>query len=215
VRLLAAFTASILLIAGCNFTGEEKKAAPVKKDPQRAAGCDPIELVTEATGMGGPPPPGIDWNDPWHLADAGQTVETFAEAEASLPFPGLYPKTLRPCEIVTAGFLGMRFQDPTFGVFKIDETPLQASAAKVERRNSALPKSCPKQPGCAPKFTAIRLADGRDAVLVLSRPGGPQLSNHAVWFVDHEANTEIVVMGPPNTFSGEDAIAVANDLLAG
>jgi hypothetical protein len=217
VRFFAVVFASLLLTAGCELTAEQEDTAPVKQEPLRAAGCEPSGLMTEATGSAGPPPPGINWDDPWYRRGSAGTVATFAEAEAKLTFPGLYPKTLQPCEIFVGplGFLGMRFQHPTYGIFKVDQISLDVPAANMERKFRALPNSCPKQPGCAPDFTAIQLVDGRDAVLVLTKPGGPGLSNHAVWFVDREANTEVVVMGPPDTFSGEYAVAVANDLVAG
>jgi hypothetical protein len=216
VRLVLAAIALLLVAAGCDFTASDKTAAPVTKEPQRATGCEPTGLMTEATGGAGPPPPGIDWDDPWYRGDSAGTVETFAEAEAKLSFPGLYPKTLKPCEIFVgrSGFLGMRFQHPTLGVFKIDEIPVDVPVSRLERKYRALPQSCPKQPGCAPDFTAIHLADGRDAVVVLSK-GGTRLSNHAVWFGERRGNLEVVVMGPPDTFTGQDAITVANDLVAG
>jgi hypothetical protein len=158
----------------------------------------------------------INWDDPWKAHGRERTVKTFAAAEGRLAFRGLYPRTLKPCEIEAGRFLGMRFQHPELGIFAVREKPLRRGMAPewIEQGYRDLMRDCPDTPSCSARISPVRLADGHTGFLVQGKKSW-QISNHAVWFVHHERRIEVFVQGPPETFSGEDAIAVANDLVAG
>jgi hypothetical protein len=200
--------ATLLVVTACSSgrDPETRRASAAVAD----AGCRNTGLVTEAQGGGGPGGPAIYWDEP--TGGMGRSFDSVDAAAKAIPFRPLSPTRIEPCEVIVSGgpppFLVLRFQDPKLGIFNVSQHKLQIPVANAERRQRALPRSCPRQPGCAGVYSLIRLADGRDGLLVLGR--GNELATHNVSFVDRDRGIEVVIQGPPRTFDREDAVDVAN-----
>ena len=105
--------------------------------------------------------------------------------------------------------LGLRYDHPDYGLFWVQESrpPQGISAVQLQADLESLPATCADSEVCTAKLSVETIRGGIRALLqISSRATG---ATSITWY---EGGIEFTVIGPSNTFSGEDALAVANNV---
>jgi hypothetical protein len=149
--------------------------------------------------------PAFDWDN---IVQNGLMVDDLAEAKGYLSFEPISPRSLgSPLRILVsdpaqfeldARSVGMEYKDPTYGHFWIIEKTTQTTQKELE----GLVDQCKSSPKCEGTWSVVEIRDGVRAVLIEGPP-----STHLEWL---ESGVRVVVMGPPDEFTGDEAISVAN-----
>jgi len=211
VRLVALSLALLAVapLAGCS---ESPSGTPSK--PRAALPCPTTELVTESrVRRSGPAGLSISWDGP--LGAPARAVSSIDEAKELLPFTPLVSAGLGdPCEILVSRVrphqFVQRFDHPSIGIFHVTQTPLEVTPERAERTLRGMAGPCARQ-GCEGAWSLVRLEAGRPGLLVTGK--GIELAVHNLVFNDPAREIQVVIQRPPATFSGTEAIAVANAFL--
>ncbi|MDQ3857430.1 MAG: hypothetical protein M3327_03140 [Actinomycetota bacterium] len=102
----------------------------------------------------------------------------------------------------------LRFEHPMYGLFVIREARPQIPPPEAQATLERLAAGC-ADGSCGGNWSVVTLADGSRAVLSTG-PGSEQQKTNFIAFVDFNNGLRFDIMGPPETFSGEEAVAVAN-----
>ena len=200
---IASVVVALALLPACGAAGTAQAPSP----PPQPTG-ETVFVPPE-----GPP---IDWNN---LDNPVKEVPAVEAAAPLLPFTPIRPAGLgAPSRIVVddptvaplrARGLALRYDHPDYGLFWVTETrpPQSISAVQLQASLESLPATCEASEVCKAKLTVETIRGGIRALLqISSRATG---ATSITWY---EGGIEFNVIGPPSTFSGEEAVAIANML---
>jgi hypothetical protein len=172
---------------------------------EATSGAPETVPATQMTGDGDAPT--LDFKRPPPIADL-VTVSDASEASKSLTFMPIVPSTpASPDEVDVSKLvdtLALVYHGPPFGTFWLEEAATSdGSPDEIDRLTACDPSVTP---GCNPEWKLAVLADGTHAATISSPPSTVVMFFHG--------GVRFDIVGPPDTFSLTDALAVANAVVA-
>lgn len=189
------------------------------------AGTEPAASPTELTDSGsqtvatvpGLPPgsgPDIDWDS---LNSPTIGVPSVEAALPLLPFTPIVPAAElgAPSKIIVSDpsvfskenrGLGLRFDHPSYGRFWVTQDPLPSGISQEQLQADLESLADCEDRGCEGEWSLETIRGGIRGLLLIAPPHG---ATAVEWY---ENGIEMSVMGPPDAFTGEEALAAANRL---
>jgi hypothetical protein len=105
-----------------------------------------------------------------------------------------------------------RYDHSTWGMFLIQQQQLDRSVEQAQSSIERLAGPCADE-GCAGSWELVTLANGANALLVTG-PGSEDQQTNFISFIHPGAGIRVDVEGPPDEFTGEAALEIANVLVS-
>ena len=214
--------ASTGFVTACGTVDDKDEAKPAASTDTvgtaQPATTDTEPTTTEQATYGSGPPVGItiNWEHPDPMTRRVDSIET---ARGLVRFSVRLPPGLgQPTDVFVSvdevpaehRLLILRFEHPKFGVFLIQQLPLPMTVAAADEALATLAERCRSSKRCAGDWSLPALRSrGRPAVLIAGPPEPGHAATAAI-FNDRLRKVRVEVLGPPETFSGEAAVAVAD-----
>jgi hypothetical protein len=163
-----------------------------------------VAVAASHRGSGVPPSRSVDWAGTF---GPGSRSVTLATAASLLAFTPVAPQGVSAPTVVYVNreplprrSVELQFNDPTYGVFRLDESPAQVTQAQLLAE-----ATCPAETTCP---SALSIASLTAGVQGLSISGST--STGLMWI---QGGVVYDAYGPPKTFSTKDAVAIADQIL--
>lgn len=167
-----------------------------------------VGAAIAASDQGTPPPPrAVDWNADFGPGSQNGSLNT---AASLLSFAPVAPQGISaptkvyvsdPNQPIDRRAVELQFNDPTYGVFRLDESLAQTTNAALLNE-----VTCPTGNTCPSALTVVDLNSGGQGLSIAGAA-----STGVEWI---QGGVLYDAYGPPDTFSTNDALAVANRVVA-
>jgi hypothetical protein len=191
-------------------------------DPLEVTATGAESITTTSEGPLGP----IEWKRPFQDVDS---VPTLAAARMHIGFDIVPPGKLGPPAAIYVTdedavpedpvspeqrLLVLVYDHPELGVFYVTETKVDGPTDMRARFEAWKTDMCPDPEACPAPISFVKLVNGTDGILVVPNPG-PDAPTSFIHFVPSGSEVLVDIVGPHDSFTGEEAVAAARAFLAG